>query len=97
MIEVVESATFKRWVQRLRDHRAVARINARLRNITLGHFGDVKSVGGGIFEMRVHYGPGYRLYYIRDGAKIVVLLCGGQKGMQTRDIERARRLAEDWG
>jgi putative addiction module killer protein len=47
--------------------------------------------------MRVHYGPGYRLYYIRDGAKIVVLLCGGQKGMQTRDIERARRLAEDWG
>lgn len=81
----------------MRDRRTVARINARLRNVTFGHFGDVKSVGGGIFEMRIHYGPGYRLYYIRDGAEIVVLLCGGQKGTQSRDIERARRLAEDWG
>ena len=81
----------------MRDRRTVARINARLRNVTFGHFGDVKSVGGGIFEMRIHYGPGYRLYYIRDGAEIVVLLCGGQKGTQSRDIERARKLAEDWG
>ncbi|MCZ0938193.1 MAG: type II toxin-antitoxin system RelE/ParE family toxin [Caldilineaceae bacterium] len=97
MIEIIESATFRRWLHRLRDRRAVARINARLRNVTLGHFADVKSVGGGIFEMRIHYGPGYRLYYIRDGAEIVVLLCGGQKGTQSRDIERARRLAEDWG
>ena len=97
MIEVVESATFKRWIQRLRDRRAVARINARLRNVTFGHIGDAKSVGGGIFEMRIHYGPGYRLYYIREETRVVVLLCGGQKGTQTRDIERARRLAEDWG
>lgn len=81
----------------MRDRRAVARINARLRNVTFGHFGDVKPVGRGIFEMRIHYGPGYRLYYIRDGAEIVVLLCGGQKGTQSRDIERARKLAEDWG
>lgn len=81
----------------MRDRRAVARINARLRNVTFGHFGDVKPVGGGMFEMRIHYGPGYRLYYIRDGAEIVVLLCGGQKGTQSRDIERARKLAEDWG
>lgn len=81
----------------MRDRRTVARINARLRNVTFGHFGDVKSVGGGIFEMRIHYGPGYRLYYIRDGAEIVVLLCGGQKGTQSRDIESARKLAEDWG
>lgn len=97
MNEIVESATFKRWVRRLRDRRAVARINARLRNVTFGHFGDAKSVGGGIFEMRIQYGPGYRLYYIRDGARVVVLLCGGRKDTQTRDIERAGRLAEDWG
>ncbi|MCY4089729.1 MAG: type II toxin-antitoxin system RelE/ParE family toxin [Caldilineaceae bacterium] len=86
MIEIVESATFKRWVQRLRDRRGVARINARLRNVSIGHFGDVKSVGGGVFEMRIRYGPGYRLYYMRDGAKVIVLLCGGHKGSQTRDI-----------
>ncbi|MCY3710863.1 MAG: type II toxin-antitoxin system RelE/ParE family toxin [Caldilineaceae bacterium] len=97
MFKIIESATFRRWLHRLRDRRAVARINARLRNVTLGYFGDVKSVGGGIFEMRIHYGPGYRLYYIRDGAEIVVLLCGGQKDTQSRDIERARQLAEDWG
>lgn len=81
----------------MRDRRAVARINARLRNTSMGHFGDAKSVGGGIFEMRIHYGPGYRLYYMRDGAKVVVLLCSGQKGTQTRDIERAKQLAKDWG
>lgn len=96
MIEVVESATFKRWVARLRDRRAVARINARLRNVSLGHFGDTKAVGDGISEMLIHYGPGYRLYFIRDGATIVVLLCGGDKGSQERDIDRAKRLAREW-
>ena len=97
VIEIVEGTTFKRWLQRLRDRRAVARINARLRNVTMGHFGDVKSIGAGIFEMRIHHGPGYRLYYVRDGDKVVVLLCGGHKGTQTRDIDRARQLAQDWG
>lgn len=81
----------------MQDRRAVARINARLRNVTFGHFGDVKSVGEGISEMRIHHGPGYRLYFIRDGVRIVVLLCGGHKDTQTRDIERASQLAEDWG
>ena len=95
MIEIVESATFKRWVRGLRDRSAVARINARLRNVTLGTTGDAKQVGGGLFEMRVHYGPGYRLYYLREGMTLV-LLCGGDKGSQQRDIERAGRLAEDW-
>ena len=97
MIEIVESATFKRWLQRLRDRRAVARINARLRNVTFGHFGDVTSIGGGISEMRIHHGPGYRLYFMLDGGKVVVLLCGGHKGTQTRDIRQARQLAKDWG
>ena len=95
MIEVLESATFKRWIRGLRDRNAVARINARLRNVSLGNAGDAKPVGGGIFEMRVHHGPGYRLYFLREGTTVVVL-CGGDKGSQQRDIERAGRLAKDW-
>ena len=73
----------------------MARINARLRNVSLGNIGDARQVGDGLFEMRVHYGPGYRLYYLREGSTLV-LLCGGDKGSQQRDIERAGRLAEDW-
>lgn len=80
-IDVVESATFKRWIRDLRNRSAVARINARLRNVSLGNFGDTGSVGGGIHEMRLHHGPGYRLYFLREGAKVVVL-CGGDKGTQ---------------
>ena len=95
MIEVLESATFKRWTRGLRDRNAVARINARLRNVSLGNAGDAKPVGGGIFEMRVHHGPGYRLYFLREGTTVVVL-CGGDKGSQQRDIERTGRLAKDW-
>ena len=95
MIEIIESATFKRWIRGLRDRGAVARINARLRNVSLGNFGDTRSVGGGLSEMRVHYGPGYRLYFLREG-QTVVLLCGGDKSSQRRDIESAGRLAADW-
>ena len=79
----------------MRDRGAVARINARLRNVSLDNAGDARPVGGGLFEMRVHHGPGYRLYFLREGAA-VVLLCGGDKGSQQRDIERAGRLAMDW-
>ena len=68
MIEVIESATFKRWIRGLRDRSAVARVNARLRNISMGNAGDAKPIGGGLFEMRVHYGPGYRLYFLREDA-----------------------------
>ncbi len=95
MIDIIEGATFKRWIRGLRDRSAVARINARLRNVSLGNFGDTGPVGGGISEMRVHHGPGYRLYFIREG-RTVVLLCGGDKGSQRRDIENAGRLAADW-
>lgn len=96
MAEIIESATFKRWVRRLRDKRAVARIDARLRNVALGHFGDTRALGDGIAEMRIAYGPGYRIYFLREGATVVVLLCGGAKGTQRRDIERAKRIARDW-
>ena len=95
MFDIVESATFKRWIRGLRDRSAVARINARLRSVSLGNTGDARQVGDGLFEMRVHHGPGYRLYYLREGSTLV-LLCGGDKGSQQRDIERAGRLAGDW-
>ena len=95
MVDVIGSATFKRWVRGLRDRVAVARINARLRNVSLGNVDDVKALDNQVFEMRVHHGPGYRLYCLRDRATVVVL-CAGDKGSQQRDIERARRLANDW-
>ena len=95
VVEVLESATFRRWIRRLRDRAGVARINARLRNISLGNMGDFRPVGERLFELRVHHGPGYRLYCLREGATIVVL-CGGDKGSQQRDIERAGRLAKEW-
>lgn len=95
VVEVLESATFRRWIRRLRDRAGVARINARLRNASLGNMGDARQVGEGLFEIRVHQGPGYRLYCLREGATIVVL-CGGKKGSQQRDIERAGRLAKEW-
>ena len=96
MIVVVESTTFKQWIRGLRDRRAVARINARLRKVSLGNFGAIKPVGDGIFEMRVHYGPGYGVYFMREGTTVVVLLCGGVKGSQKRDIGHAKRLVLDW-
>ena len=91
----MQSATFKRWIRSLRDRAVVARIHARLRNVSLGNLGDVKTVGSGVFEIRVHYGPGYRIYCLRDGTT-VVLLSGGDKSSQARDIERAGQLAKDW-
>ena len=97
MFTVYESATFKRWRERLRDRRAVALVNARILNALSGHLGDARRVGDGVYEMRIHYGPGYRLYFIRQGGTVVILLCGGDKSSQRRDIERAKRLARDWG
>jgi putative addiction module killer protein len=96
VVEIIESATFKRRIRGLQDRRAVARINARLRSVSMGNFGDARSIGGGLSEVRVDYGPGYRLYFLRQGATVVVLLCGGDKSSQQRDIERARALALEW-
>ncbi len=95
MIEIIEGGTFKRWVDSLRDRRAIARIDARLRRVSMGHIGDAQSVGDGVFEMRIHYGPGYRLYFIREGETLIVLLCGGNKDSQERDIARAKRIAKE--
>lgn len=96
MVEVIESDTFKRWLGNLRDRVAVASINARLRRVALGNFGDTYFVGDGIYELRIHYGPGYRVYFLREGTTVVILLCGGDKGSQRRDIPRAKQLAQDW-
>ena len=93
MFEILKTDTFDRWLRSLRDRRAVARINARLRQVSIGALGDAKPVGDGVSELRVFYGPGYRLYFIRRGAAIIVLLCGGDKSTQARDIARAKALA----
>ena len=80
----------------MRDRAALVKVNTRLADVIEGYFGDVAAVGGGLWEMRIHYGPGYRLYFIRRGATVVVLLCGGDKDSQRRDIARARQLATEW-
>ena len=95
MIEVVESSTFKRWFRALRDRGAVARINARLRNLSVGYAGDIRPVGNGVNQKRIHHGPGYRVHFLRESGMAVVL-CGDDKDSQQRDIEHARNLARDW-
>jgi putative addiction module killer protein len=96
VIEVQQSTTFKRWLQSLRDARARARIVARIDRMAEGNLGDVKPVAGGLSEMRIHYGPGYRVYFMQRGTALIILLCGGDKRDQTKSIESARRIAQDW-
>lgn len=95
MIEILRSVTFQRWLDGLRDRRAVARINSRLQRLEFGHFGDIRSVGDGVSEMRVGYGLGYRIYFTREGRYVVVLLCAGDKDSQARDIRSAKRIARE--
>ncbi len=80
---------FSRWLFRLKDVRGRALINSRLKRIVLGNFGDCKSLSGGVWELRVDFGPGYRAYFAKEGTNIVLLLCGGDKGSQKRDIQKA--------
>jgi len=96
MVELQQTETFRKWWTKLRDQRARALVAARLDRLAYGLAGDVQPVGDGISELRIHYGPGYRIYYQQRGASILVLLCGGHKGSQTDDIKLAKRLAADW-
>ena len=96
MLEIIKSATFDAWLNGLRDVRAKALINARITRMQTGNLGDVKALGDGLHEARIFYGPGYRLYFIQDGKTLIVLLSGGDKGSQRRDIEKARALAAEW-
>ncbi len=93
--QLAETTEFARWFGSLRDVRAVAKIADRLKRASNGNFGDHKSVKGGVFEMRVDYGPGYRVYFFRRGNELVILLCGGDKRSQDDDITRAKRLKEE--
>ena len=96
MIELIASEQFSNWLKNLRDTRARAKIQARILRLTLGNPGDVKPVGQGISEMRIAHGPGYRVYYLRRGEAIIILLCGGDKTTQRSDIELAQAIAFDW-
>jgi len=93
MFEIRQTETYAQWFMGLRDRIAKARIDARIRRMTLGHFGDVHAVGGGVWEMRVDHGHGYRVYYVRSGATVILLLAGGDKDTQVRDIRLAQALA----
>ena len=95
MIEIRKTATFAKWIDGLRDIRARARVLARIERLAAGHAGDVKSVGEGVSEMRIDYGPGYRVYFWKRGRALVVLLAGGDKRTQSRDINTALRLARN--
>lgn len=95
MIEVRRTAEFIEWLTGLRDVPARARIAKRIDRIAQGNFGDVKSVGDGVGELRFTFGPGYRVYYTRCGDVVVILLCGGDKASQDRDIERAKAMARE--
>jgi putative addiction module killer protein len=96
MVEVVRSETFDRWLRKLKDRQAVARVLVRIDRLAAGNPGDVKAIGAGISELRIDYGPGYRVYYMRDGDRLILLLCGGNKSSQDRDIQKARLVAEEW-
>lgn len=94
MIEVRQTEEFAHWLASLRDDVAAKRIKQRIARVQIGLFGDVKSIGDGLSELRVDHGPGYRVYFARRGDVLVILLCGGDKGSQTRNIARAKAMAE---
>lgn len=92
-IEILQTDEFAKWLGRLNDPEARARINIRIRRISLtGNFGDVKPVGDGVNEIRIDYGPGYRVYYAQRGSRTILLLCGGVKATQRADIAKSKRI-----
>jgi putative addiction module killer protein len=94
-IEIRQTGSFADWFSNLRDKHAKARIQARIDRMALGNFGDAAPVGEGVSELRIHYGPGYRVYFIQRGDELVILLGGGDKGTQRRDIQTALALARE--
>jgi putative addiction module killer protein len=95
MIEIRQTELYSQWFASLRDREARARIDARIRRLSLGNPGDVKPVGEGVSELRIDYGPGYRVYFVQRGQTLVVLLAGGDKHTQDRDIKTALDLARE--
>jgi putative addiction module killer protein len=94
MIEVRQTPQFSKWMAGLRDSRARAKVAARIDRLALGNQGDVAPVGEVVSELRIRYGPGYRVYFVRRGKTLVVLLCGGDKSTQVKDIKAAKALAD---
>jgi putative addiction module killer protein len=97
MVHVLQTDVFSKWLSRLRDARAKARIVARVDAVRRGHFGDVKQLGGGVAEMRIDVGAGYRVYFVRRQSAVIILLCGGDKATQDKDIARAHKMATELG
>ena len=95
MIEIRQTETYSEWFIALRDRQAKARIDIRVRRLSMGNPGDVKPVGQGVSELRIDYGPGYRVYFIQQGETLIILLAGGDKRTQERDIKTALDLAQD--
>jgi putative addiction module killer protein len=95
MLEVLQTTVFSAWLNALADKKAVARIIARIRRMEAGNPGDVRSVGQGVSEMRIDYGPGYRVYFTRRRHTVVILLCGGNKKSQSKDIRNAQQMAKE--
>lgn len=95
MLEVRQTDVYAQWFRRLRDKEAKARINVRIRRLSLGNPGDVRAVGEGVSELRIDYGPGYRVYFVQRGQFLAILLAGGDKSTQDQDIEKARNLARE--
>jgi putative addiction module killer protein len=93
MLEIRTTAAFDKWFTNLKDRRAKARIQVRIDRMELGHFGDVEPVGEGVSEMRIFYGPGYRVYFVQRKFEVIILLNGGNKGSQSKDIARAKEMA----
>jgi len=93
MFEVRQTETYKKWFKTLKDRKARARIDIRIKRISLGNLGDVKSVGKGVFELRIDYGPGYRVYFVERNGIRIILLAGGRKSTQNKDIKKAQELA----
>ncbi len=95
MIEIRQTETFRAWLDGLKDEKARVRIGIRLQRVEKGNLGDARPVGGGVSELRIDYGPGYRLYFVQRGKMVVILLCGGDKRSQARDIKRAIEMAQE--
>ena len=95
MYQVQQTDVFSKWLSKLRDRKAIARILVRIESLRQGNTGDSKSLGSGLHELRIHFGPGYRIYFTRKAGLVVLLLCGGDKSSQSKDIARARDILSD--
>ncbi len=95
MYQVQQTDVFSKWLSKLRDRKAIARILVRIESLRQGNTGDSKSLGSGLHELRIHFGPGYRIYFTRKAGLVVLLLCGGDKSSQGKDIARARQILSE--